>query len=178
MKTKYIITLLAILYISITNAQVTSEFDKDFNFSTIKTFSFSGWSHDSDDILLKTDKDAIISSLRNELKARGLTYKEKDADVRITLYIVVLSKNEGVSYSAYNTGMGYYSAWGYGTQHYSYKESNNGTFAISMFSEETKKLIWQGVITSVVKDKPSKREKSIPKKIHKLMLGYPLKAKK
>jgi len=45
---------------------------------------------------------------------------------------------------------------------------------MDVFDGETMELIWQGVATGTVKEKPEKREKSIPKTIAKLMKKFPI----
>jgi hypothetical protein len=64
---------------------------------------------------------------------------------------------------------------GTSTTTFSEDDYNVGTFVVSMHDGTGKHLVWQGVITSVVKEKPQKREKSIPKKMKKLFKSYPVK---
>ncbi len=45
---------------------------------------------------------------------------------------------------------------------------------MDVFDVNTKKLIWQGVATGTVNEKPEKREKSIPKAVGKLMKKFPI----
>jgi len=45
---------------------------------------------------------------------------------------------------------------------------------MDVFDNETKKLVWQAVATGTIKEKPEKREKSIPKTIKKLMKKFPI----
>jgi hypothetical protein len=45
---------------------------------------------------------------------------------------------------------------------------------MDVFDSETKELIWQGVATGTVNEKPEKREKSIPKMVKKLMKKFPI----
>ncbi len=67
---------------------------------------------------------------------------------------------------------------GSATTSYSENDYLEGTFVVDMFKENSKDLVWQGVITSVVKEKANKREKTIPKKMKKLMKEYPVKPMK
>lgn len=43
-----------------------------------------------------------------------------------------------------------------------------------MLDEESKDLIWQGVVTGTISDNPQKREKRIPKSVSKLMKKFPV----
>ena len=46
---------------------------------------------------------------------------------------------------------------------------------IDFYDEETKGLVFQGVLQTEVQEKAKKREKTIPKNIAKLMTKYPVK---
>jgi hypothetical protein len=166
------------------NAQVKSDYDKDTDFTKYKTYSFGGWEKNSDQILTDFDKKRITTALTNELTSRGMTYTESNGDCIITLYIVVNKKTSTTAYTNYTGGMGYGGRWGWGygginnisaSTTYSEDDYNEGTFVVDMYDSTSKKLIWQGVITSIVKEKPEKREKSIPKNMSKLMKSYPIK---
>lgn len=52
---------------------------------------------------------------------------------------------------------------------------NEGTLVIDFYDAVKKNLIFQGTLTTVVKDKPQKREKSIPENVAKLMKKYSIK---
>ena len=189
---KKIISILGaiVLFLSVSNtlnAQTKSDYDKDTDFSKFSTYTFAGWEKNSGDILNDFDKKRIKDALRNEFSARGMKAVKSDGDVEITLYIVINKKTSTTAYTTYTGGMGYYGGhhgWGrgyggmgFGTATTDFNESdyNEGTFVVDMYSNDSKDLLWQGVITSVIKEKPEKREKSIPKKIKKLMKGYPVK---
>ncbi len=188
---KYLSLFLFVLLIS-TNiqAQISSDYDMATDFSVIKTYTFAGWEKNSDQILNDFDKDRITKALRSEFNSRGMSYVESDGNVEITLYIVINKKTSTTAYTTYTGGMGYYGGrrgWGRGyggvgmsSGSTSYSESDylEGTLVINMFDKSSKDLMWEGIITTVVKEKPEKREKSIPKKIKKLMKKYPVKPTK
>ena len=43
-----------------------------------------------------------------------------------------------------------------------------------MLDTQSKDLLWQGVATGTVSEKPEKREKKIPKAVKKLMKKFPV----
>jgi hypothetical protein len=176
--------LLVILFSNNIQAQVKSDYDKNIDFSKYKTYTYGGWEKDSDKILTPFDKKRITDAMVKELSDRGMTYAEQDGQVEITLFIVVNQKTSTSAYTDYNSTMGYRGRWGWGrsgmgyaTTTYSENDYLEGTFVVDMYDNTSKDLIWQGVITSVVTEKPEKREKTIPKKINKLMKKYPVKPK-
>ncbi len=98
-------------------AQISSDYDKETDFSTIKTYTFAGWEENSDQVINTFDKDRITKALRSEFSSRGLSYVESDGDVTITLYIVINKKTSTTAYTNYTGGMGYYGGrrgWGAG----------------------------------------------------------------
>ena len=166
-------------------AQVKSDYDKEADFTVYKTYSFQGWQKDSDKQLNEFDKKRILDALKAEFDARGMTLVESDADAEVALYLVLDSKSSTTAYTNFVGGMGYGPRWGWGmgvggmgmataTTTYNEDDYTEGTLVVDMYDSTGKKLVWQGVMTSVVQEKPEKRDKSIPKKIKKLMKEYPV----
>ncbi|HUH27690.1 DUF4136 domain-containing protein [Gelidibacter sp.] len=174
------ILMVTLLCANFSFSQVTSDYDKTTDFSKYKTYTFAGWQKDSDKILTPFDKDRIQSALKAEFDSRGMQLVESNGDAEITLYIVVEDKTSTTAYTNYVGGMNYGGRWGWGmggaTTSYSEDDYRQGTFVVDLYDANTKQLAWQGVIQSVVQEKPEKRDKSIPKKIKKLMAKYPVKA--
>jgi len=169
--------------------QVKSDYDKEADFTGYKTYSFAGWQQDSDKLLNEFDKKRILDALKSEFDARGMTLVESGADAQVALYLVLDNKTSTTAYTDFMGGLGYGPRWGWGmgvggvgmgsaTTTYSEDDYVEGTLVVDLYDSEGKKLLWQGIITTVVQDKPEKREKTIPKKIKKLMKEYPVPASK
>ncbi len=185
MKTK--LTLIFALFLTVAfssnlTAQVKSDYDKNADFTKYKTYSFLGWQKESDQQLNEFDKKRIYDSFKSEFSARGMEYVETGGDVSITFFIVVNAKTSTTAYTNYTGGYGYSGRWGWGmgpggyaTTTYSESDYNEGTFVIDLYDNDTKSLVWQGILTKVVNEKPEKREKTIPKSVKKLMKKYPVK---
>lgn len=181
-KNIFLLTLLTSLLTFKGFSQITSDYDKSIDFSKYKTYTFLGWEANSDKQLTPEDKKRIQTAFKNELTARNMTLKEKEGDVDITLYIVVDKNASKSSYKTYNEGLGYSAGpWGWETgmsssipANYNDSHYTEGTVVITFFDHSTKKKAWQGIITTEVKE-PEQREKSIPKKVNKLMAKYPVK---
>ena len=161
--------------------QVKSEYDKNVDFSKYKSISFAGWEKDSDKILNGFDKKRILDAFKAEFLARDIEVKMMDGDAQITLYVVVEDKTSTTAYTDYMGGYGYGPRWGWGmgagmgtsSTTYVQDDYKEGTLVLDMY-DENKKMIWQGVLNTEIKEKPEKREKSIPKNIRKLMKEYPV----
>ncbi len=168
-------------------AQVSSDYDKEADFTTYKTYSFGGWQDDSGKIINDIDKKRLKESLQAEFSSRGMTYKALDADVIVTLFFVIDNKTSTTAYTNFNGGIGmgygygrgyYRPAWGWGmgssTTTYSEEDYQVGTFVIDIYDTNTKKLVWQGVSKKTINSNANKRAKTIPKGVKKLFKKYPI----
>ena len=180
-----ILGALMMLFTTVGFAQVKSDYDKEADFTVYKTYSFQGWQKDSDQQLNEFDKKRVLDALKAEFDARGMSLVESGADAEVALYLVLDQKTSTTAYTDFMGGMGYGPRWGWGmgvggmgtvsaTTTYNEDDYTEGTLVVDMYDESGKKLIWQGVLTSVVQEKPEKREKTIPKKIKKLMKEFPV----
>jgi len=188
------LTVLAIciFFYDTTSAQVTYDYDKEANFTQYKTYSFGGWQEDSDKLINDLDKKRILQSFKSEFTKRDMEYVLGDADVVVTLFLVIDEKTSTTAYTDYmgagmGYGMGYHggyyggynrAAWGWGggysTTTYSENDYKVGTFVVDIYDAKTKKLVWQGVSQKTINENASKRAKSIPKGVKKLMKNYPI----
>lgn len=171
---------------SMSFGQVKSDYDKNTDFEKYKSISFAGWAKGSDKVLNDFDKKRILEAFREEFKMRGIDVMKRDGDAQVTLYVVVENKSSTTAYTDYQGGYGYGARWGWGmgagmgtsTTTYVEDDYTEGTLVIDMYDSASKNMVWQGVINTNVKENPAKREKSIPKKVRKLMKEYPIKPEK
>ena len=187
MKTLFVIVV-AVFVATLSFAQVKSDYDKNTDFSKYKTFTFEGWQKNSDQQLNDFDKKRILDAFTSEFNARGMSLVESNGDAAIALYIVLDKKTSTTAYTDYTGGIGYGGrrGWGMGmggvgmgsaTTTYDENDYTEGTLVVDMYDAGGKNLLWQGVMTKTVNEKPEKREKTIPKNVSKLMKSYPIKAK-
>ncbi len=104
---------------------------------------------------------------------------EEGADLGVTTFLVISEETSVTAYTNYHGGLGYGSVrwgWAMGSSTTNYAENDylEGTFVLSFYDQAQKSLVWQGTYQGVVKEKPQKREKSILKKMNKLMKAYPV----
>lgn len=183
--TRNLLALALVLIAGTAFGQARADYDKNADFSKYKTYSFAGWQNGSDAMLNDFDKKRIHEAFGNEFSARGMKYVESGGDATVTLFITTQDKTNTTAYTNYTGGMGYRGRWGYayggmGTATTTYSESDytEGTLVVDMYDENSKELVWQGILTSTVKENPQKREKSIPKNVSKLMKKFPIKPTK
>ena len=188
MKLKFPIALIIILFFSVqANAQkITTDFDKDADFTKYKSVTFLGWQQGSEKLMNDLDKERMRTAFVSEFKERGMVKGGEDADLAITLYLVLEQKTSTTAYTNYYGGGGYgrYGrggwGWGNGYANTTYSESDyiNGTLVMDVYDNSTNQLIWQGVSSGTVKENPKKRDKSIPKTVGKLMKKFPIQPSK
>ena len=164
-------------------AQVTADFDKSVDFSQYKTYSFLGWQKDSDTLLNDFDKKRLQDAFKAEFDARNLKFVQSGGDMSVSLFIFVDQKTDLTAYTDYSGGMGYGRAgWGYGggsaTTTVSEDDYQVGTLIMDCYDAKASKLIFQGKNIKTIQEKSSKREKTIPKAVTKLMSKFPVEAAK
>jgi hypothetical protein len=93
----------------------------------------------------------------------------------------VTQESSTTAYTNYYGGSGYRygrrgRGWGNGYSTTTFTENDylKGTLVMDVFDGESQELIWQAVATGTIKEKPEKREKSIPKTVSKLMKKFPI----
>ncbi len=175
----------AILLANTVKAQkVTVDYDKEADFTKYqsKSITFLGWQENSGRILNDLDKERMRKAFSGEFKSRGLEKGGEDADLAVTLYLVLTKKTSTTAYTTYYGGSGYgryyRGSWGWGNGYASttYIESDyiQGTLVMDVFDNKTNQLIWQAVGSGTVKQDPKKREKGIPKLARKMMKKFPI----
>jgi hypothetical protein len=179
------VLILAFFLSSCATIKVTSDQDKETDFSLYKTFSFLGWQDNSDKIMNEFDMKRMRDAFNAEFAKRDLQMLSEGADMTISLYLVVSKETSTTAYTNYYGGMGgrygrYGGGWGGGygggSASTTYTESDylKGTLVMDVFDEKSGQQIWQGIATGTVNEKPEKREKSIPHAISALMKKFPI----
>jgi len=163
--------------------KVVSDQDENTDFSKYKTYSFLGWQKHSDLIMNKFEKERMHNAFIDEFNKRGMKFVEKDADMAVSLYLVLSKETSVTAYTDHYGGMGYgrYSPYGYGwgggyaTTSYSESDYLKGILVMDVFDEESGDQVWQGIVTRTVNENPAKREKTIPQSVNALMYKFPIK---
>lgn len=190
MKKLVIFSSLVFLLAACSSLVVTSDVDDSADFSKYQTFSYYGWSKNSDKVINDITKQRIEDAFAEEFKKRGFTFVKEGGDATVSLYIVVDEKTSVTAYTdhyggAYNYGWGY----GYGRPYgypvgppmgqstTTYHEDNykTGTLICDVLDADEKKLIWQGLAAAVIDENPRKREYRIKEAVQKMMKEYPIK---
>jgi hypothetical protein len=160
--------------------KVNIDYASDFDFEGVETFQYV----ETEESSIKDNPmmaDRVVSMIKSELTEGGLREVEGDPDLFVTYHFL---SEERKQLSTTSMGMGGYGgywggwdAWGpydaWGgpmmgssvTREYTYEE---GTLVIDAYDSKEKKMVWRGMGTVTVKDKPEKQVKQVEKILTKL----------
>ena len=148
--------------------EVTYDYDRAADFSTIRTYAWAGGTNLNDDL----NHARIVAAIDAQLAAKGLAKIEGDA--KPDVYVVY---RVGFAQDVSIVGSG----WG----RFAYRASTTahaervtvGTLAVGIVSAETGAIVWRASATKDVDKEasPEKREKQINKAVEKLFRHYPAK---
>ena len=171
-----LITASALMLPALASAQdVKIDFDKAYDFSTVKTYAISigtKWGNDLSERRVLTEIDEAIA-------AKGW----KKVDAAQANAIVVLhgatqtKKSANTFYSSGYGGYGYRGFGGMGTSQTVVSEYAVGTLVVDIFDAKNKQLIFRGTAEDEISDNPEKNAKRLEKASTKLFKNFPPAAK-
>lgn len=172
-----LILLLGILAVSCSSVKVATDYDKEADFNSYKTFAFFKTGIDKAEIS-DLDKRRILRAIEAELLAKGYT-KSENPDMLVSIFTksqqrVDIYNNTwgwggfGPRWGGYGPGWG----WGWNNQPV-VSTQTEGTLFIDLIDMEKKELIWQGMGTGYISKKMEKKEEQIKEFVQKIMEKYP-----
>lgn len=179
------VAFIASLFIaSCSSLSINSDYDKTADFTQYKTYSYYGWSKDSDQLLNQLDKQRIESAFGNEFEKRGLGYVEDGGDLIVTLFIVTQQKQQTTATTT-TMGMGYGGYYGYGpgygmgggmaTTNYNTYDYTVGTLVVDIYDASAKQLVFESSGSGTIDENPKNRDKSTPQTVSAIMKSFPIK---
>lgn len=154
---------------------VKVDFDKTFDFSTVKTYSIkigTTWGNDLSQRRVLTEFDDAIA---------GKGWKkvpEGQADVQVILHGATQTKRTA---STFYSGMGggyRYGGMGAASAQTVVSDYRVGTLVVDMFASTSKNLIFRGTAADELSDNPEKNAKKLEKASAKMFKDFPPSAKK
>lgn len=177
--------ILAIVVAGCSSLKVTSDVDKNVDFSKYKTFLYYGWAKDSDKLLSDLNKRRFEQAFGEEFKSRGWELVQSDGDAIVSLFVVVDQKT---SYTSYTDHYGYGAYGGMYGPRYGYygmpmgsttrtveEDYLEGTLIVDVFDTKTKQQIWQGVATKTLNPDNKDKEAAINQAVAAIMAKFPVK---
>lgn len=141
--------------------KVNIDFDKAFDFSTVKTYAWEKGTPARNPLMDERIKKAIDS----QLTMKGFQKVDSDPDLYVVYHAATKEKIEITD-------------WGYprprwGTRDIDINTVLVGTLVLDMLTGTEKKLIWRAVGSDTVSDDPEKNEKKINKGAEKIFKDFP-----
>jgi hypothetical protein len=165
MNNKYflIFTLLITLVAPCYAEKVIVDYNKDFNFASIKTYA---WQKGTPaDPLMQA---RIVRVVESQLTKHGLQKSDAEPDVLIVTHAMT---REDISLREWNYGP---LPWGHGN--IDINKILVGTLVVDMLDGKDKQLIWRGIADGTLSDKPEKVEAKINKVTEKMFEKFPPKS--
>ncbi|MFZ2905567.1 MAG: DUF4136 domain-containing protein [Cyclobacteriaceae bacterium] len=173
---RIVLVFLVAVMAGCSSVNISSDFDKQADFSKYKTYTFS-----EEALKLPVgdlNRDRILKAVETELAAKGFS-KSDSPDVIVDLNVKAEQKMDA---TATSTGPGYYGGpWRYGygggfsTTQINYNEYIEGTLFVNMVDKSTEKIVWQGRGTKTLDEDADadKREKNINYAVKMIFAKYP-----
>jgi hypothetical protein len=151
--------------------KVTTDSDPAAPYATYKTYAWAKGTASPNPLGEKRIHDGVDA----KMKEAGFTLVTENPSVFVATHAVAKEEKELIT-----MGMGGYGRWGYGggTGTTSVNTYLVGTLAVDMYDAKTKNLVWRGIATDTLSDKPEKNADKVEKSLEKMFKEYPPKAKK
>ena len=154
-------------------AGVTVDFDKEADFTKLRTFAWMEGTPAKNEL----NQKRIVAAIEKELGLKGL----KPAEGVPHLYVVThVSTDQQVVMDSTSTGMYGHSYWGggWGTTSVNVRTIPVGTLVVDLLDGATKNLLWRGVASDTMNPAPDKVEKKINQVVAKMFSKFPPQQKK
>lgn len=167
------VLLLILVVTSCTSVRVVSDYDKDVDFNSYKTFAFFKTGIDKAEIS-DLDKRRILRAIETEMLAKGFT-KSENPDLLVSIFT---KSREQVNVHSSGFGpYGYGWAWSpfYWNQHNTVSRHTEGSLYIDLIDANKKEMIWQGKGSGYLRFNGNieKKEARINEFVAKIMERYP-----
>jgi len=176
---KLIFPILLLFLYSCSSITVTSDYDREVDFTTYKTFSLLKWRDGNNVLVNEFDKRRLEVAVANEMVERGYTFAKTGGELAISIFVILEDKTSYTAYTDYYGGYGYYygAPWGWGgpertsVHQYDYTQ---GTIIFNVFDAAQKKLIWQGTAIGEVDNYSERREENVRKGVAEVFARFPI----
>jgi uncharacterized protein DUF4136 len=169
--------LLALFLTSQVKAQkVSTDFDPKANFSDYKTFMWIGHPRVKEDPLME---QRIVDAVSAALVAKAWQQVTEGADVGVMAHVATEREHTlETFYSGFGGGWGW-RHWGGGLgEAITTPETYTvGTLVVDLFDGHTQQLIWRGMATDTLSDKPQKDTEKLNKAVAKMFKDFPPRGK-
>ena len=144
---------------------VHTDYDKHAMFGNYHTYSWEK---------VKTTNPLWESRIRDavdrDLQAKGWQKVESGGDVAL---MAVGSSQNQQEYQTFYDGLGGWRWGGFGETTTTVENYRVGSLVVDMYDARNKQLIWRGVASETLSNKPEKNEKTLDKAVDKMLKDFP-----
>jgi Domain of unknown function (DUF4136) len=161
---RHLITALALaaLTAGVVYAQhVTTDSDPAAPFATYKTYA---WTPGTASAISLTEQ-RIHDGVNAQLQGKGMTQVDSNPNVFVATHVTTRTVPQVIA-----DGFG---PWGFGAGMATVQTYTEGTLVVDLYDATTRKMVWRGVATATVSDKPEKNAVKIDKSLMKMFERYP-----
>lgn len=144
---------------------VKTDYDHHANFSQYHTYSWAKVKT-SDPLWESRIQDAVDK----DLQGKGWQKVDNGGDVALT---AVGSARNQKEYQTFYDGMGAWRWGGFGETTTQVENYPVGSLVLDMYDAHNKQLIWRGVASQSLSDKPEKNEQKLDKAVNKMLDHFP-----
>lgn len=163
--------ILIITLSSCSTVRVASDYDKQANFNTYKSFAFYKPGIDQAEIS-DLDKKRILRAIEADMAAKGFS-KSSNPDILVSIFT---KTKENVNIYQNNFGWGYgwgWNPWFWGPGFNTVSTTTEGTLYIDLIDASKKELIWQGMGTSALTKDVHKKQEKMNQIVSAILEKYP-----
>lgn len=161
----FVVTAALVLTAFASAQDVKTDYDHHANFSQYHTYSWAK--------VKTTDplwESRIQDAVDKDLQAKGWQRVDNGGDVALT---AVGSARDEKEYQTFYDGMGGWRWGGFGETTTQVENYPVGTLVLDMYDAHNKQLIWRGVASQSLSDKPEKNEQKLEKAVNKMLDHFP-----
>lgn len=165
-----------VLVLGCSSVSVTTDYDHEVNFTTLKTYEWMTVSKDALSTNATTNmfQNSLVdkrfrNAVKSQLDAKGLTESSANPDFLIAYHSGTQDK---VNVTNYGYGYGRWGGYGGGVDVHQYTQ---GTIILDFVDAKSKQLVWRSVATGALADKPDPAtvEEKINGVVQQMLASYP-----
>jgi len=161
----FVVTVALVLTAFASAQDVKTDYDHHANFSQYHTYSWAK--------VKTTDplwESRIQDAVDKDLQGKGWQRVDNGGDVALT---AVGSSHNQKEYQTFYDGMGGWRWGGFGETTTQVENYPVGALVLDMYDAHNKQLIWRGVASQSLSDKPEKNEQKLDKAVNKMLDHFP-----
>lgn len=163
--------ILIITLSSCSSVRVASDYDKQANFNSYKSYAFFKPGIDKAEIS-DLDKKRILRAIEADMSAKGFT-KSENPDVLVSIFTKT-KENVNVYQNNFGWGWGWgWNPWIWGPAQNTVSRTTEGTLYIDLIDASKKELIWQGMGTAALTKKVDKKQEKMNQIVSAILEKYP-----